>query len=99
MAEKADKHELYELSVQDVENEVIFLQDTFKEVRGREAHLLREDFCGTASACCQWVKQGEAFQAIGVDIDPLYCNGDAIIASENSIPWIGREFDWSSPMS
>ncbi len=70
MAEKADKHELYELSVQDVENEVIFLQDTFKQLRGRDAHLLREDFCGTASACCQWVKQGETYQAIGVDIDP-----------------------------
>jgi SAM-dependent methyltransferase len=70
MAEKADKHELYELSVQDVENEVVFLQDTFRQIRGRDAHLLREDFCGTASACCQWVRQGEAFQAIGVDIDP-----------------------------
>jgi SAM-dependent methyltransferase len=70
MADKADKHELYELSVQDVANEVVFLQDTFRQIRGRDARLLREDFCGTASACCQWVRQGEAFQAIGVDIDP-----------------------------
>jgi len=70
MAEMADKHDLYELSVQDVENEVIFLRDTFSKIRGRDAHLLREDFCGTASACCQWVKQGEEYQAIGVDIDP-----------------------------
>ena len=70
MAETADKHDLYELSVQDVENEVVFLRDTFSKVRGRDAHLLREDFCGTASACCQWVKQGEEYQAIGVDIDP-----------------------------
>ena len=29
MAEKADIHELYELSVQNVENEVEFLQTTF----------------------------------------------------------------------
>ena len=70
MAETADKHELYELSVQNVENEVEFLQETFKQIRGREAHLMREDFCGTASACCEWVKQGEAYQAIGVDLDP-----------------------------
>lgn len=70
MAEQADKHELYELSVQNVEHEVVFLQDTFKAIRGREARILREDFCGTASACCQWVRQGEDFQAIGVDIDP-----------------------------
>jgi len=70
MAEQADVHELYELSVQNVEHEIEFLQKTFREIRGREAHLLREDFCGTASAACQWVSQGEAYQAIGVDIDP-----------------------------
>lgn len=69
MAEQADRHELYELSVQNVENEVIFLQDTFEELRGRTAHTLREDFCGTASACCEWVRQGEEFTAFGVDID------------------------------
>ena len=52
MAAKADIHELYEEAVQDVEMEVDFLQTTFKELRGRTPHLFREDFCGTASACC-----------------------------------------------
>ncbi len=70
MAEQADIHELYEESVQNVEHEVEFMQTTFKEIRARTAHVFREDFCGTASASCQWVRQGEAFQAIGVDIDP-----------------------------
>jgi len=70
MAEQADIHELYELSVQNVENEVEFLQTTFTELRGRPAHLFREDFCGTAAASCQWVRQGPEFRAIGVDIDP-----------------------------
>jgi SAM-dependent methyltransferase len=70
MAEKADIHELYELSVQNVENEIEFLQTTFKSLTGRTAYLFREDFCGTASASCQWVRQGAEFQAIGVDIDP-----------------------------
>jgi len=70
MAQQADIHELYEESVQNVEHEVEFMQTTFKEIRGRTAHVFREDFCGTASASCQWVRQGEAFQAIGVDIDP-----------------------------
>ena len=69
MAEKADIHELYELSVQNVENEVDFLQTTFQSLTGRPAHLLREDFCGTASLACEWVKQGKDYQAIGVDID------------------------------
>jgi SAM-dependent methyltransferase len=70
MADKADIHELYEKSVQNVEHEVEFLQATFKEIRGRTAYLFREDFCGTASASCQWVRQGADFQAIAVDIDP-----------------------------
>jgi len=69
MAERADIHELYEESVQNVENEVQFLQNTFKDLAGREGHLLREDFCGTASLACEWVKQGKDFSAIGVDID------------------------------
>ncbi len=70
MAEQADIHELYEQSVQNVEHEVEFMQSTFQELRGRTAHLLREDFCGTAAAACQWVRQGDEFKAIGVDIDP-----------------------------
>lgn len=70
MAEQADIHDLYERSVQNVEHEVEFMQETFTDIRGRTAHLFREDFCGTASAACEWVKQGEEFQAIGVDIDP-----------------------------
>ncbi len=70
MADKADIHELYEKSVQNVEHEVEFLQNTFKDIRGRTAHLFREDFCGTASASCKWVCQGGEYQAIAVDIDP-----------------------------
>jgi SAM-dependent methyltransferase len=70
MADKADIHELYEKSVQNVEHEVEFLQTTFREIRGRTAYLFREDFCGTASTSCQWVRQGGEYQAIGVDIDP-----------------------------
>ncbi|MDX1509342.1 MAG: class I SAM-dependent methyltransferase [Woeseiaceae bacterium] len=70
MADQADIHELYELSVQNVENEVEFLQTTFRDLTGRTAYLFREDFCGTASAACEWVKQGPEYQAIGVDINP-----------------------------
>ena len=70
MADEADIHELYEISVQNVEHEVEFLQTTFREIRGRTAYSLREDFCGTASAACQWVKQGDQFHSLGVDIDP-----------------------------
>ena len=70
MAEQADRHELYEQAVQNVEHEAEFLQETFKALRGRDAYSLREDFCGTASAACEWVRQSDRHHAIGVDIDP-----------------------------
>ena len=70
MADQADIHELYERSVQNVEHEIEFMQKTVRSLTGRTAYLLREDFCGTASASCEWVRQGGDFQAIGVDIDP-----------------------------
>ena len=70
MAEQADIHELYEESVQNVENEVDFLRTTFRERRDRTAYSFREDFCGTASLACEWVRQGSEYSAIGVDIDP-----------------------------
>ena len=70
MADTADIHELYEESVQNVANEVVFIQATFRDLRGRTAYFFREDFCGTASAACEWVRQGREFRSIGVDIDP-----------------------------
>ena len=68
-ADSADRHYLYEQSVQGVEHEAEFLADTYKEIRGREATLLREDFCGTANAACEWVKVNESHRAICVDLD------------------------------
>lgn len=70
MAELADPHELYEESVQDVEEECEFVSARYREIRGRDALSFREDFCGTASAACQWVRQGPQHTAIGLDIDP-----------------------------
>ena len=70
MADTADVHEMYELSVQNVETEAEFLATTFKELRGRPGYRFREDFCGTASLACEWVRQGSDYSAIGVDIDP-----------------------------
>jgi SAM-dependent methyltransferase len=70
MADLADRHELYEASVQNVEEECEFVAQRFSEIRGRTALSFREDFCGTASAACEWVRQGSQHTAIGVDIDP-----------------------------
>ena len=69
MADKADRHRLYEQSVQCVEAEIDFVDQTFKELRDRRALSLREDFCGTAATCCEWVRRRRKNLAFGVDID------------------------------
>jgi len=69
LAERADRHRLYELSVQCAEAEVDFIDKTYRLLRGRSARVLREDFCGTAAVCCEWVRRRKTNRAIGVDLD------------------------------
>ena len=69
MASLADRHALYELSVQDVTTEISFVDDTYRPLRGRRTRVLREDFCGTAGAACEWVRRRPANRAIAVDLD------------------------------
>lgn len=69
MAIKADRHELYEESVQCVEAEIDFVDETFKSLRNRKARLLREDFCGTANTSSEWVRRRKRNRAYGVDLD------------------------------
>ena len=70
MAERADRHVLYEKSVQCVSSEYKFVNKTFRKLRKRRARHLREDFCGTAGVCCEWVRRKPDNTAVGVDIDP-----------------------------
>ena len=70
MAQRADRHVLYEKSVQDAAGEYRFVSKTFRKLRGRRAQRLREDFCGTANMSCEWVRRHRNNTAIGVDIDP-----------------------------
>ena len=69
-AERADRHILYQKSVQDTGFEFEFVDATFKRLRGRRARRLREDFCGTAAMCCEWVRRRRDNEAVGVDLDP-----------------------------
>ena len=69
MAQVADRHILYEESVQNTDTEFEFVDGVFKRIRGRKALSLREDFCGTASMCCEWVTRRAKNTAIGVDLD------------------------------
>jgi hypothetical protein len=68
-ASLADRHDLYQQSVQCVEAEIDFVDDTYKQLRGRRAVTLREDFCGTANTSCEWVRRRRTNKAIGVDLD------------------------------
>lgn len=69
-AAAADRYRLYELAVQDVESEIDFVDRTYRRLRGRPARRLREDFCGTAATCCEWVRRRPTNVAIGLDLDP-----------------------------
>ena len=68
-AGESDRHELYELSVQAVEPEIDFVDRVWTRIRGRQASTLREDFCGTFAAACEWIRRRDDNRAIGVDLD------------------------------
>jgi len=69
MAQTLDRHVLYQDSVQCVEAEIDFIDDTFKKIRGRRAVSIREDFCGTANSSCEWVRRRRTNTAVGIDLD------------------------------
>ena len=69
LAQRADRHELYQESVQDSEFELDFVQDTYKGIRKRKPVTLREDFAGTSRSACVWVKRNKNNQAWAVDFD------------------------------
>jgi SAM-dependent methyltransferase len=70
MAEKADRYVLYQDTVQAAEFEIQFCSKAYRHEFGSRALLFREDFCGTASFACKWVKSHSKRRAIGVDLDP-----------------------------
>lgn len=69
MASQADRHELYQLSVQDPDTDAATLARLFKRYRKREAVSFREDFCGTAVLSLAWVQSKSDRTAIGIDLD------------------------------
>jgi len=68
-ARTADKHVLYQLSVQDATVEIDFIEGLFKKIRKRNAKSFLEHFCGSALLCSEWVRRNEQRTATGVDID------------------------------
>jgi len=67
-ARTADRHILYEASVQNVDADLDFFDRVFKNHRGRLPRLLKEDFCGTAALACRFVERRSGNEAWGVDL-------------------------------
>jgi len=68
MAQRADKFDLYQKSVQTPEHEVEFFEQAFRDAYRRKPLTLREDFCGTFAVCCDWVSSSPRRTAIGIDL-------------------------------
>lgn len=64
-----DKYWYYLNSVQAPDVDALFFQEVYKEIRRKKPTSLREDFCGTFSVCCEWVKLDSKYQAVGIDLD------------------------------
>lgn len=69
MSAQADRHELYETAVQDPESDADTLARFYKRFRKRDAMILREDFCGTATLSTAWAKSKKGRRSIGIDLD------------------------------
>ncbi len=69
IADRADRHTLYQKSVQAPEADVEFFTTVFKELRGRSPKSMREDFCGTGYLSCTWAASKKSRSAVGVDLD------------------------------
>lgn len=69
LAERADKHALYQVSVQSPAVDIEFFEAEFAELRGRKPLRLREDFCGSALLSTEWCKSDPKRTALGVDLD------------------------------
>eukprot|EP00741_Cyanophora_paradoxa_P003943 tig00000741_g3835.t1 len=80
LAAKADRHQLYQISVQNPKADMQFMLKCFRQFRNRNPKVLREDFCGTALLCAEWVRGDVERVAVGVDLD------------EETLAW-GREYN------
>ncbi|WP_145172878.1 class I SAM-dependent methyltransferase [Rubripirellula lacrimiformis] len=68
LAEKADKFDCYQRSVQHPEHEVEFFEQAYRDANKSKPLSLREDFCGTFAICCEWAKSSSRRTAVGVDL-------------------------------
>jgi SAM-dependent methyltransferase len=65
----ADRHLLYQWTVQNPEFELDFFDHVYRKRRRRRPRILREDFCGTALLSSAWAASRRDRRAIGIDLD------------------------------
>ncbi|MBK6923254.1 MAG: class I SAM-dependent methyltransferase [Deltaproteobacteria bacterium] len=68
-AERADRHVLYQSSVQVPEGDIAIFEQIFRSLGRRKPLTMREDFCGTAYLSTTWVKSDPKRRAVGIDLD------------------------------
>jgi len=91
LADLADRHVLYQKSVQATDFEVEFYEDRYRDIRGKRKKplTLREDFCGTALLAADWCKENSKRRAIGVDL----CSETLAWGLENNIKSAGADVE------
>lgn len=82
-----DKYWYYRNSVQSPDTDVKFFKKLYRDARGKDAETFREDFCGTFSLSCEWVKLDKNNRAIGLDLDPEPIN----YGKQNYLPDLDSE--------
>lgn len=65
-----NKYTFYERAVQTPEAHIEQFVGIYREINGKYARTLREDFCGTFRLSCEWVKRNRGNHAISLDLDP-----------------------------
>lgn len=85
-AETADRHELYQLSVQASTYEVDIIERMYKSAFDGKPLTMREDFCGTALLCATWVESDPKRSATGVD----FCADTLAWGREKNIAVLGE---------
>lgn len=69
-AQTADKHLLYQNSVQAPEEDVRMFTRAYQDAFRCTPLRLREDFSGTGAVCAAWVRSRPDREALGIDLDP-----------------------------
>ena len=64
-----NKYALYEQAVQSPKRHIEWFVSVYRDLNGKYARHLREDFCGTFRLCCEWVRRNKRNTAVGLDLD------------------------------